>query len=82
MHPAHQTRLLDQGEASGEADAVASGGVGQSEQPPVLSDIMFLDLLEVVMSMYSGVWPRAHVDGSCPILPDWLVAGRTRQTLS
>jgi hypothetical protein len=48
MHPAHQTRLLDQGEASGKADAVASGGVGQSEQPPVLSDIIFLVLSEVV----------------------------------
>jgi hypothetical protein len=59
MHPAHQTRLLDQGEVSGEADAVASGGAGQSKQPPVLSDIMFLVFPDscswAVMSMYSGV---------------------------
>jgi hypothetical protein len=48
MHPAHQTRLLDQGEASGEADAVASRGIGQSNKLSVLSDIMFLVLSDVV----------------------------------
>jgi hypothetical protein len=52
MHPAHQTRLLNQGEASGEADTVASGGAGQSEQPLVLSNIMFLILLDVVRAQY------------------------------
>jgi hypothetical protein len=29
-----------------------------------------------------GVQSRAHLGGSCPILPDWLVAGCTCRTLS
>jgi hypothetical protein len=31
--------------------------------------------------MYYGVQPRAHLHGNRPIVPDWLVAGCTRQTL-
>jgi hypothetical protein len=91
MHPARQTRLPDRGEVKlRRASKLTELPVEKQVNPndrrySVTLCSLFFQRLFVRCNSYVlsyGVQPRAHLDGSRPILPDWLVAGRTRRTLS
>jgi hypothetical protein len=91
MHLAHQIRLPDRREvklrrAAKLTELLVEEPVNPNDRRYLVTLCsLFFQRLFMRRNFYVlsyRVQPRAHLDGSRAILPDWLVAGRTCRTLS